>query len=219
MVRDLRDAWGWIDRIVRRIERLESGAILESSSITSGRMRFIGGLLRVDSGGRVEIVGSLRIDGATIVNGTFKVEGPWSLNGNGEIAGNVNVTGKLTQNGPWEFIGAGKITGNVDITGTLSLLGGGSLKAGNIEINPGANGGSIKVGGHSIYVSGQILTILHSSGAQLVLNNGSASLNAGGKSVTLSAGGINFGGLPKVTKAGIPAGCVYKGTDGFFYEG
>ncbi|UPL13008.1 hypothetical protein [Microbacterium galbinum] len=216
---------GLINRLVRRIERLEAGANLESSSITNGRMRFIGGLLRVDSGGRVEIVGTLQIDGttaingSTTVNGTFKIEGPWSLNGNGEIAGNVTVTGKLTQNGQWEFIGAGKISGNVEVTGDFSVVGGGRIRAGQIVLNPSTNGGRIEIGAHTIYVSGDVLSINHSAGHQVVLNNGGVNLIGGGKILGLGSTGFRIVGLPKVTKAGIPSGCVYKGSDGFLYEG
>ena len=47
--------------ILRRLAALESASPLESSSVSNGRVRFIGGLLRIDSGGRVEIVGTLQI--------------------------------------------------------------------------------------------------------------------------------------------------------------
>ncbi|MCB8043626.1 hypothetical protein JM654_03805 [Microbacterium oxydans] len=44
---------------------LESGAPLENASITNGRLRIIGGTLRVDSGGSLIVVGTMSIDGTT----------------------------------------------------------------------------------------------------------------------------------------------------------
>lgn len=139
-----------LEQLRQDVRRLQRTNPLEAASVTSGRVRFIGGTLRVDSGGRVEIVGSLRIDGSTVVNGTFKIEGPWSLNGNGEIAGNVAVTGKLTQNGPWELRGNGDITGDVGIDGDLSL-GSGRFLAGPLIID--------KAGGYGarVYSTGTLL--------------------------------------------------------------
>lgn len=192
MADDLADALKEIRALKRDVERLKSARSLENSSITSGRMRFVGGLLRVDSGGRVEIVGSLQVDGATIATGTFRIEGPWTFTGNGTISGNVNITGTLTQNGTWVFNGNGTITGDVSVTG------GGRIRAGQIVLNPAANGGRIEIGAHTIYVSGDVLSINHSSGAQLVMNNGGANLIGGGKILGLSATGISFVGVPTV---------------------
>lgn len=195
---------GLINRLVRRIERLEAGANLESSSITNGRMRFIGGLLRVDSGGRVEIVGTLQIDGATTVNGTFKIEGPWSLNGNGEIAGNVTVTGKLTQNGAWEFVGAGKITGNVDVTGTIRVLAGGKIQVGNITLDPSSNGGSVKfAGGPEVYASGSTLSLYSGAlnGGWVELSPGLAKVSGGGtRWIEVTPNGFRLVNLPTIAR-------------------
>lgn len=121
LLRDLTDAGRWIKRIIFRLDRLEAGAHLENSSVTDGQMRFIGGLLRVDSGGRVEIVGTLRIDGVTSVTGEFTLEGPWSMTGDGTITGDVTVTGKWVQTGEWELNGNGKIQGNVEQTGDMTV--------------------------------------------------------------------------------------------------
>lgn len=123
-LRDLNDAWGWVQKIIRRIERLESGAMLENSSITDGRMRFIGGLLRVDSGGRVEIEGTLEGGGTFIWTGTLTNNGP------------------LIQNGTWKLNGTGEIVGNTLLTGNLTVQGGGKITAGSVRIE----GGKIYVG-------------------------------------------------------------------------
>lgn len=133
MLRNLKDAWGWIERIVTRLERLESGAQLGNSSITKGRLRFIGGLLRVDSGGRVEIVGTLNVEGTSQFIGPVTISGPWTFSGDGDITGDVDISGDL------------------DLTGSLEVLGGGRIKVGNVIITPGS-GGRVTVGTGSAQV-------------------------------------------------------------------
>lgn len=188
MAFDLNEAWGWIQRLIRRVERIESGAFLENASITSGRLRVIGGVLRVDSGGRVEIVGTLEIDGATeisgvtgitgptTVTGSFTVSGPWEMTGNGtitgatSISGNVTVTGKLTQNGEWELNGNGKIQGDVDVTG------GGKIRAGQLTISPTGDGGRIEFpGGRYLSAGSDAIAVL----------NGARGLVVGTSQITL----------------------------------
>jgi len=197
---NLADAWGWIARLIRRIERIESGALLENSSITGGRMRFIGGLLRIDSGGRVEIVGTLQIDGTTNVTGTFNLDGPWNLDGNGNITGNVTVTG------------------DINVTGT------GRIKVGNMVLDPSSNGGSIKfAGGPEVYASGLELS-LYSGGAgsfisllpNLVKING-----PGARWFEVNSTGFQLVGLPTKTSAsvgGLPAGVVHVDAAGTLFR-
>lgn len=136
-LRDLNDAWGWIQRLIRRVSRLESGAMLENSSITNGRMRFIGGLLLIDSGGKLEVVGE------------------WQLTGTGEITGDVVATGKWTQNGAWDFNGPGDIAGNVNLTGNLSVGGGGRVTVGPMVLDRlGPAGGRLRSTGQLILGDG-----------------------------------------------------------------
>ena len=203
MLRDLSDAWGWLQRIIRRIDRLESGAPLENASITNGRLRIIGGTLRVDSGGSVIIVGTLSIDGTSTVTGSFKVTGPWRLEGDGTITGNVVGSGTLTWNGPWNLNGAGKIAGNTDLTGDLNVTGGGKVKAGNVTIDPSSNGGSVKFGsGPEVYASGGELSLYSGIGSFATLNGSSAKLNGpGAKWLEVTASAIRAVGLPTVTRA------------------
>ena len=212
---------GLINRLVRRIERLEAGANLESSSITNGRMRFIGGLLRVDSGGRVEIVGSLQIDGTTVVNGRFKIEGPWSLNGDGEIAGNVNITGKLTQNGPWEFIGAGKITGNVDVTGTIRVLAGGKIQVGNIVIDPTISGGAIAfANGAQVFTDESTIQVYKGNGVAQI-SDAEVKLQLGGTAIRVTSGNVQILGLPTRSRANAQnavIGSIWSDTSGNLFR-
>lgn len=235
MAHDLNDAWGWIQKLIRRVSRLESGAMLENSSITGGRMRFIGGLLRVDSGGRVEIVGTLQIDGTTTVTGTFTVDGPWELAGNGTITGNVTGTGRLTWNGPWDLTGTGTITGPVNISGILTLLsdlrvqGGGKITVGPITIDTaGAYGGRIASVSTLLLDATAVLATGPFTASQISSLGGISAL--GGiaaigdiesvgevRSNGLRATGIvNFSGLTGAPVGAVPlmvdgAGRVYKG--------
>ena len=207
----------------RRIRELETSTAQQKMSITKGRMRFIGGLLRIDSGGRVEIVGTLQIDGTTLVTGTFRVNGPWTLAGDGTISGNVTGTGTLTWNGPWNLNGPGKIAGNTDLTGDLRVSGGGKIRAGNVIIDPSSNGGSMKFGsGPEVYASGSVLALYSGAlnGGNVELAPGSAKMSNGGtRWIEVTSGGLRLVGVPKVAKAGVPVGCFYKGTDGYVYEG
>lgn len=135
------------DRLVQLIQEFNAYRNvnpLENASIRKGRVRFVGGLLRVDSGGRVEIVGTLEIDGTTTVTGEFTVTGPWGLEGDGTITGDVTISGALDVTGPWSLTGDGDIDGDVDLTGILSVLGGGRIKVGSaMEITPASSGGAI----------------------------------------------------------------------------
>lgn len=127
MLRNLADAWDWIRRIIRRMDRIESGAMLENSSITNGRMRFIGGLLRLDSGARLEGVG------------TFQWSGPGSIAGNWEVlqGGVIKVGGVLISP-----VGGGRIMIGEGPVGIILDGGAGSMTTGNVRIE----GGKIYVG-------------------------------------------------------------------------
>ncbi|WP_194763971.1 hypothetical protein [Microbacterium sp. UFMG61] len=167
-----------LDGLRKDIDRLKRTNHLEAASVTSGRVRFIGGLLRVDSGGRVEIVGTLEIDGTTTVTGSFTVTGPWGLEGDGTITGDVIIsgdvtsTGTLTQNGPWNMNGAGTIAGNVTQTGDTD-------QRGNVTVR---NGGKITVKGGG----GDV--VLDSSYSDPRITLGSAQINGGTDSFTFTSG-------------------------------
>lgn len=188
-VRDLNNAWDWILRLIRRIERLESGAILENSSITEGRMRFIGGLLRIDSGGRVEIVGTLEIDGNTTINGVFHLSATsdWTIDGNGVINGNVTISGNF------DVTSGGKITaGNVTIEPDKITIGTGStaatLQNGEFQLSNGAKlavgltGGTSSIGlipGGGVDISANTLTAwLRAIGATISVSTSTARIAA-----------------------------------------
>lgn len=107
---DLADVKAELKALQREVREMGAATPLQSASVTKGTVRFIGGTLRVDSGGRVEIVGFFSIEGTT------QIIGPVT------ISGDIHATGEWTQIGPWHLNGTGSIAGNADITGTLTLL-------------------------------------------------------------------------------------------------
>lgn len=110
MVDDLSDALKKLRELQDRVRQLETAIPLENASVTEGRVRFIGGTLRVDSGGRVEIVGTLHVEGTTQFIGNVTLQGPWTFSGDGNITGDVTLSGDLdvVQNGEIR-VGTGQV--------------------------------------------------------------------------------------------------------------
>lgn len=121
---------------------------LENASVTSGRVRFIGGTLRVDSGGRVEIVGFLQVEGQTNIIGPVTISGALTISGATSITGPTTITGTLDVDGDSQFTGqlditgATSIAGPLDVTGTTELAGDTTV-TGDMTVN---GGGKITVG-------------------------------------------------------------------------
>ncbi|MBC6496114.1 hypothetical protein [Microbacterium sp. 4-7] len=99
------------------VRRLLSSRGLENSSVRGGRLRFIGGILRLDSGALLDLIGQ------------------WRLKGPGAITGDVYSEGVWTQVGDWDFTGDGDLAGDVDLSGIFTLIG--KLIAGDIRIEDG----------------------------------------------------------------------------------
>lgn len=122
-VDDQSDVWRELRAMKKEIKRLQSSSMLENSSITRGRMRFIGGTLRVDSGGRVEIVGFLQVEGQTNIIGPVTIAGTLNITGNTSVTGTFTTTGQVNLNGPTDINGTTEINGDTSITGALDLTG------------------------------------------------------------------------------------------------
>lgn len=181
---NLNDAFRWINEIFRELARLKSGAFLENSSISNGRMRFIGGLLRVDSGGRVEIVGTLQVDGESTVTGQFTVDGPFTFNGDGSI------TGALTISGPVEITGDVDLTGIMTVTGDIVVTGTGKIRIGDVVIEDGKiTAGNVVMEKDKITIGGPM---------PATLENGEFTLGNGAKvQVGLTGGASSIGLVPE----------------------
>jgi hypothetical protein len=220
---DLRDVWGWLQKLIARVDKLESGEWLENSSITNGRMRFIGGLLLIDSGGTLTVVGHMNGEGDFVWNG------PWALTGAGEITGDVDVTGSI------EILDDGRIkVGNVLIEdGKITITAGGNtiiidgttgkIIAGNLTIDPSSNGGSIKYAtGPEVFAFGGELDLYSTPGGAYVTLNGTAGElhGPGTRWIRVTATGIQIVGLPTKTalETGLPAGVVHADTSGNLFR-
>lgn len=202
--------------LMRQVRRVAKQTIQNASIGRAGIRVYDGGWIRIEGGG-LAVTGTQTVSGRLEGSGVFDWTGPMNLKGAQSVTGPTTFTGQVNINGPWTFAGNGQITGNVGLTGDLNVTAGGTIKAGNIEITPSANGGTIKVGGHSIYVNGAAMTLLHSSGSQVVLNNGGANIVAGGKSISLSSAGMSFSGLPTVASSlagGAAVGTFWLNTSG-----
>lgn len=211
MADDLSDVYAELRKLQEQVRVLMSANPLEKSSVTNGQIRIIGGTIRVDGGGNLIVNGTMSVNGTSTVTGSFTVSGPWNLSGTGTISGNVTITGNvtatgtLTQNGPWNMNGAGKIAGNVDITGILSLLAGGSIKAGNIEITPSVSGGSIQFGSSRRIDAGSGFLGIYDGGRFVVFNSSGVAINGGGgPTLTVGPGGVQ--GIPTVALSSAPVG-------------
>ncbi|WP_270366138.1 hypothetical protein [Microbacterium algeriense] len=213
MADDLSDALREIRELKRQVKRLQAARPLENASITNGRVRFVGGLLRVDSGGRVEIIGQ------------------WRFVGTGAITGDVVAEGKWTQNGGWEFNGPGDIAGDVDlagdmnVTGNITVTGSGRVKVGNMTLDPSSNGGSMKFsGGPEVYAAGSTLALYSGAlnGASIELGPGLAKVSAGGaRWIEVNANGFRLVGLPTISRSSAnnaTVGTVYSDASGNLYR-
>lgn len=186
MAFDLNDIWGWLHRLIRRVERLESGAALENSSITNGRMRFIGGQLLIDSGGQLTVVGS--VDG----EGDFTWTGPWTLAGPGDITGDVDWTGDVTAAGQW------------DLTGDMIVRSGG-------EITIQGSGGDVTMS--STYSAPRIQlgsTVIEGSATVLTIAAGTSAIYVGNGQIRMTLAPRVGTGLPPGTVGADPDGTLWR---------
>jgi hypothetical protein len=219
VARNLNEAWGWIERLVARVSRLESGAMLEKSSITNGRMRFIGGLLRVDSGGRVEIDGTLsgigrflwggaveltatllvtaeaKFQGATTIQNTLDVTAETRMRGATTIENTLDVSAETT------LRGATAIQNTLDVEATTRLRGATTLEK---DLNVKTGGRVIVEGEQSITLSsvGGTATLRFSDGPRLWSNGAAARMDSGpGTGIVLASSTAAILRSPDTSKA------------------
>lgn len=195
MADDLSDVYAELRRLKERVRVLETANPLENSSISAGRLRIIGGTLRVDSGGHVEVDGTFAGEGGMNWSGTvafqsvFTQNGPWNMNGAGTIAGDVKQTGDTTQQGNVNVTGGGKVTaGNVTVEPNKITVGSATLQNGELELSNGAKlavgltGGTSSIGllpGGSADISANTLTAwLRATGATISVTTAQARISA-----------------------------------------
>lgn len=199
-----------IPGILERLNALEKQNPLESGSVSAGRVRFIGGLLRIDAGGRVEIVGTLQVDGTSTVTGQFNVNGPFNLAGDGTITGELTITGPVTITGDVDLTGVMTVTGDIEISGPGKIKVGnviledGKIKAGGMTINPDVNGGQIDFGGGRSVNAGTGFLGLYDGDRFVVFNGSGVTMVAGGRSLSVGPSGIRVTGLGTISQADVP---------------
>lgn len=204
MVDDLSDVWKELRALKAEVRQARTSTPFENASVSNGRLRFIGGTLRVDSGGRVEIVGTLQVEGTT------QFVGPVTISGTLDITGDTTVTGDLAVNGPWELNGDGDISGDVALDGTMTVDGGQIVVDGNNAITIGTQSG--------------VAGLYFDSGAQIASNQGTVILsNSDGTVVGIGNGvvGIQAEKIDVTTLPALPSGTssqyVVVGADGILY--
>jgi hypothetical protein len=195
---NLNNYGAWIEDVKRQLARIKSGAFLENSSITNGRMRFIGGLLLIDSGGTLQVIGHLTGEG------NFEWSGPWKFNsGDGEIAGNVKLTGDF------DLIGK-LINGDVRIEGNRIYIG-------EMVLDPTNHGGSVKFpNGAEVFTDGETIQLVNGNSVVQVADD-YARLQNGGDIVEINGDGIRMspGAVSPVSGMGLPAGVMIHGASGY----
>lgn len=193
MVHNLNDSP--IEWLVEAVLGLIRENPFESASVTDGRVRFIRGLLLLDSGARLEGVG------------TFDWTGPGSIAGDWEVLGGgvIRVGGVLISP-----VGGGRIMVGQGPVGIILDGGAGTLTMGNVRLE----GGKIYIGTGEQQIiidgaTGQIIaggmvldpaeggSVGFPGGARVMANDGDAGIkieSGSGWTVYVAESGIRFGG-------------------------
>lgn len=177
------------------VRRMLSGRWLENASVRGGRLRFIGGILRLDSGALLDLIGQ------------------WRLRGPGAITGDVFSEGKWTQVGDYDFTGDGDLAGNVKLSGIFTLIG--KFIAGDIRIEDGKI--YIGLGGTQIVIDGATGAI---TTGNVKIQNGKITVGTGSVQIVIdgATGKILAGNMAiDPTDGGsvaFPGGAVVRGAPG-----
>lgn len=209
------------DRLAERVDALERAAPLRSASVSGGRLVFLGGLLRVDSGGRLEVVGTFRVDGDTVMTGAFTQTGFTSLNGPTEINGATTINGQFWINGLTHLNGEQRLSGD------LRVISGGKIVVGDMTIKDGEV--TFATGGKLVADPDEAGVKIVGSGTSVYAGSLTAGLTAGDSivrvtpaSATVRADSIILnGGIrsprshhPTVAGLGVPAGIAWYSNPG-----
>lgn len=183
---DIGDSLAELRELKRRVDRIESGTMLENSSISRGRFRVIGGEFKVDENGLFTLVGRFDQTG----NYNVKDGGVVTVEAGGEIVVNGPVPVRLKQ-------------GNVGGVAQAMMQFGTS----NTAIYANSAGGKVNL----VIQAGPAILQLNDDGVHIVNlpTEGAANyvgITSGGKLVKLASGG---GGDPGDPPAGNPDGYIW----------
>lgn len=113
-----------------------TGTLTQAGTSTfTGTTRFTG---QTDIWGPLTVTGETDLDGPTTITGALTVTGLTKLNGDTTVAGKLDVTGAMATKGTLS------VEGVTTLKNDLRVEGGGKITAGQMTINPTANGGSIQ---------------------------------------------------------------------------
>lgn len=167
------------DRLIRLIQEFNefrNTNPLERSSVRGGTLRFIGGMLILDTGATLRLIGTL--DG----DGNFHWSGPWRFDSpqGGSIAGDVVLEGDFDLTGSITADGIRIEDGMIHVgTGASEIIingADGSITTGNVKIQ----NGKITVGTGS---------------AQIVIDGATGKITVGGMTIDPADGGkVTFPG-------------------------
>jgi hypothetical protein len=215
---NLNDVAGWIKDIYYRLRKLESGSFLESSSITSGRMRFIGGTLMIDSGGQLVVIGAASVDGTMTINGTFLLTGSgWRIVGSGSIEGPTTVVGTLQIDGDTRITGNLSLEGDASLTGNMAVEDGGKILVGEMLLDPTEHGGAVIFpNGAQVFTDADTVQ-LYKGNSVAQISDSYARIQHGGDVVQIDGNGIRMspGAMQTESGTGLPVGTVRVGADGY----
>lgn len=121
MVDDLSDVWKELKALKAEVRAQRTATPFENASVTNGSVRFIGGTLRVEEDGRVEIVGTLSVEGQASVSGPLTISGELNVTGPARISGELDVTGPATISETLHVGGDTTIDGTLDIGAETTL--------------------------------------------------------------------------------------------------
>lgn len=201
---DLTDITGWIKRLIYRVDRLESGAMLENSSITNGQMTFLGGKLRGLAGAIFEWVGSFNLTGQFNATGWSIFRGPVTITGE---------TGTLEVAANAELHGNTKIGQNLEVTAETLLKGLTKVLAdfrvednGKIYVGPSmtldptvSSGAMVFSNGAQVFTDAGTIQVYKGNGV-VQISDAYARLQWGGLSVVLDVDGVHVNGGPLIVQ-------------------
>lgn len=202
------------NRLLTRMDRVENGAPLRSTSVTGGRTRFFG----LES---LWVIGSAMITGALHVVGRVVIEGLGILTVNGmvELVGNM-----LVKAGGWIKLDGGYFeAGNVRIENNLIRVGPditidattNQVRVADMVIDP-ERGGQVQFPGGANVRGGSTggVEARHGEYAAVITSAG-VSIGRPGRSISVTEAGIQLLGVPNGNPGETyPAGVYYNDPTG-----
>lgn len=177
---DLTDVGGWIKRIVRRLDRIEGGAMLENASVTDGLFRFIGGKLQGLADAAFEWVGTFDLTGTFTAIGRSIFRGPVEITGE---EGTLDVTAETILRSLTKVLGDLRVEEDGKVYIGTAMVFDPSVESGAIVFQNGAQ----------VFTNGDTIQVYLGNGV-VSISNTEAKLQLGGTAIVVDEDGIHFYG-------------------------